>query len=88
LPTAASPNRSQAEWNNWNSFSTTSYNKSLCAEGCVLAVPVVPPAEAACFWGRDSVMYGKSLEVRHFQVSMDPVEPELALFPGRSNRWG
>ena len=28
--------------NNWNRFSTTSYKKSPCVQGCVLAVPVVP----------------------------------------------
>jgi hypothetical protein len=38
--------RLQADWNNWNRFSTTSYKKSPYRKGCVLAVLVVPPAEA------------------------------------------
>jgi len=35
----------QGEWNNWNRFSATCHNESLCVDGRALAVPVVPPAK-------------------------------------------
>jgi len=68
-------------------LSTTFYNKSLCVEVVCWLFRLFHRQKPHAFWGRDSEIYEKSLEMRHFAF-LRSEEPELALFPGRSNRWG